>query len=80
MATSTPKATECLEKARQELLAFYEFPITHWQPIRANHLIESTFATIRLRTNKTREYVSRQTILSLVFQLGHTVRVNAGAG
>ncbi len=67
-----PKATECLAKARQELLAFYDFPATHWQPIRTRHPIESTFATIRLRTNKTRGCVSRQTILSLHFQLGHS--------
>jgi transposase-like protein len=67
-----PKATECLEKDRQELLVFYDFPATHWQHIRTSNPIESTFATIRLRTNKTRGCVSRQTILSLVFQLGHS--------
>lgn len=67
-----PKATACLEKDRQELLAFYDFPATHWQHIRTSNPIESTFATIRLRTNKTRGCVSRQTILSLVFQLGQS--------
>jgi transposase-like protein len=69
-----PKATECLEKDRQELLAFYDFPAAHWQHIRTTNPIESTFATVRLRTRKTRGCVSRQTILALVFQLGQSAR------
>lgn len=40
-----PKATECLEKDRKELLAFYDFPAHHWQSIRTTNPIESTFAT-----------------------------------
>jgi transposase-like protein len=69
-----PKATECLEKDRQELLAFYDFPAAHWQHIRTTNPIESTFATVRLRTRKTRGCVSRQTILALVFQLGQSAQ------
>ena len=64
-----PKAVECLEKDREALLAFYEFPPEHWQHLRTTNPIESTFATVRLRTDKTRECVSRQTILALVFRL-----------
>lgn len=69
-----PKATECLEKDRNELLAFYDFPAAHWQHIRTTNPIESTFATVRLRTRKTRGCVSRQTILALVFQLGQSAQ------
>jgi putative transposase len=65
-----PKAAECLEKDREALLAFYEFPASHWQHIRTTNPIESTFATVRLRTAKTRGCVSRQSILSLVYRLG----------
>ena len=64
-----PKAAECLRKDRQQLLAFYEFPAEHWPHIRTTNPIESTFATVRLRTDKTRNCVSRQSILSLVFKL-----------
>ncbi|MBA3814852.1 MAG: transposase [Alphaproteobacteria bacterium] len=39
------KATECLEKDRDELLAFYDFPAEHWKHIRTTNPIESTFAT-----------------------------------
>lgn len=65
-----PKATECLDKDREQLLAFYDFPAPHWQHIRTTNPIESTFATVRLRTAKTRGCVSRQSILSLVYRLG----------
>ena len=65
-----PKAVDCLEKDRESLLAFYDFPAAHWQHIRTTNPIESSFATVRLRTAKTRGCVSRQTILSLVYRLG----------
>ncbi len=65
-----PKATDCLEKDRDALLAFYDFPAEHWIHIRTTNPVESTFATVRLRTAKTRGCVSRNTILALVFRLG----------
>ena len=65
-----PKAAQCLEKDREELLAFYDFPADHWPHIRTSNPIESTFATIRLRTKKTRACVSRTTILTMVYKLG----------
>lgn len=68
--TKYPKATDCLEKDRDALLAFYEFPAEHWVHIRTTNPVESTFATVRLRTDKTRGCVSRNTILALVFRLG----------
>ncbi len=47
-----PKAVECLEKDRDELLAFYDFPAKHWQHIRTTNPVESTFVTVHLRTAK----------------------------
>jgi len=64
-----PKSVECLVKDRPELLAFYDFPAAHWQHIRTTNPIESTFATIRLRTRKTRNCVSAKSGLSLMHQL-----------
>ena len=61
-----PKAMECLLKDKDQMLAFYDFPAAHWQHIRTSNPIESTFATVRLRTAKTRGCVSRQTILAMV--------------
>lgn len=64
-----PKAAECLGKDRQALLTFYDFPAEHWIHIRTTNPIESTFATVRLRTAKTRGCVSRGGILAMVFKL-----------
>jgi len=67
-----PKATECLRKDRDVLLTFYDFPAEHWQHIRTTNPIESTFSTVRLRTNKTRGCVSRTGMLAMVFKLTKT--------
>lgn len=64
-----PKAAGILEKDRESLLAFYNFPAEHWIHIRTTNPIESTFATIRHRTTRTKNCVSRNTLLGLVFQL-----------
>ena len=63
------KAAACLTKDREVLLAFYDFPAEHWKHIRTSNPIESTFATVRLRTAKTKGCLSRQTALAMVFKL-----------
>ena len=73
-----PKATACLEKDRAELLAFYEFPAEHWTHLRTTNPIESTFATVRLRTAKTRGCLSRQTMLTMVFKLCQSAEKRSG--
>jgi len=64
-----PKATACLAKDRETLLTVYDFPAEHWVHIRTTNPIESTFATVRLRTAKTRGCVSRNSMLAMVFKL-----------
>ena len=64
-----PKAAECLAKDKEALLTFYDFPAEHWIHIRTTNPIESTFATVRLRTAKTRGCVSRAGIVSMLFKL-----------
>jgi transposase-like protein len=64
-----PKAADCLNKDRDALLTFYDFPAEHWIHLRTTNPIESTFATVRLRTAKTRGCVSRDSILAMVFML-----------
>ena len=64
-----PKAAQCLTKDREDLLTFYDFPAEHWLHIRTTNPIESTFATVRLRTNKTRGCLTRETMLTMVFKL-----------
>jgi putative transposase len=64
-----PKATECLEKDRDKLLNFYGYPAEHWKHIRTTNPIESTFATVRLRTKKVRNCFSSQSVVTMAFQL-----------
>ena len=63
------KAVAKLLKDREALLAFYEFPAEHWKHIRTTNPIESTFATVRHRTGKTKGCLSRKTGLAMAFKL-----------
>ena len=65
-----PKATECLTKDRVALLAFYEFPAEHWIHIRSSNVIESSFATIRHRTDRTKGCLTRDGMLAMIYKLG----------
>jgi transposase-like protein len=65
-----PKAVACLSKDREALLAFYDFPAEHWVHIRTTNPIESTFASIRHRTDQTKGCVTRDTMLTMVYKLG----------
>ena len=64
-----PKAADKLVKDRDALLAFYDFPAEHWIHLRTTNPIESTFATVRHRTTRTKNCVSRSTFLGLAFKL-----------
>lgn len=64
-----PQAVNCLEKDKDVLFTFYDFPATHWIHIRTTNPIESTFGTVRLRTHKTKGCGSRTATLTMVFKL-----------
>jgi transposase-like protein len=66
------KATECLKKDQDELLAFYDFPAEHWGHLRTTNPIESTFATIRLRHRKTKGNGTRRASLAMMFKLAQS--------
>jgi len=63
------KAAECLNKDRDTLLAFYDFPAEHWKHLRTTNPIESTFATVRHRTIRSKGCLSNRTALAMVFKL-----------
>lgn len=65
-----PKATLCLQKDRDELMAFYDFPAKHWQSLRTSNPIESTFGTIRHRTKRSKGCLTRDGMLHMMFKLG----------
>jgi transposase-like protein len=64
-----PKACACLVKDKDQLFTFYDFPAEHWCHLRTSNPIESTFATIRLRTYKTKGCGSRDATNILVYKL-----------
>ena len=61
-----PKATACLARDRQELLAFYDFPAVHWTHLRTTNVIESAFATIRHRSKRGRRAASG----TMIYKMG----------
>lgn len=63
------KAAECLEKDRDSLLTFYQFPAEHWIHLRTTNPIESTFSTVKQRTRQSKGCFSRKTILGSVYKL-----------
>src|SRR6266487_3256937 len=63
------KAVECLSKDRDALLAFYDFPAEHWKHLRTTNVIESSFATVRHRTVRSKGCLSNKTALAMIFKL-----------
>ena len=64
-----PGACECLAKDKEVLFTFYDFPAETWIHLRTTNPIESTFATVRLRTEKTKGCGTRLATLTMVFKL-----------
>lgn len=71
-----PKATLTLQKDREELLAFYDFPAPHWQSLRTTNPIESTFGTIRHRTKRAKGCLTRDGMLHMMFKLSECAAKN----
>jgi transposase-like protein len=65
-----PRACNTLEKVKDRLFTFYEFPAEHWVHIRTSNVIESAFATIRLRSHLTKGHGSRNAALAMIYRLG----------
>ena len=63
------RAADCLGQDRDALLAFYDFPAEHWKHLRTTNPIESTFATVRHRTIRSKGCLSNRTALAMVFKL-----------
>src|SRR5216110_1893868 len=63
------KAVGCLTKDREALLTFYDFPAEHWKHLRTTNPIESTFATVRHRTVRSKGCLSNRTAIAMIFKL-----------
>ena len=74
--TKYDKAVDCLTKDRDTLLAFYDFPAEHWKHLRTTNPIESTFATVRHRTIRSKGCLSNKTALAMVFKLIEAAQIS----
>ena len=63
------RAVECLIKDRNALLVFYDFPAEHWKHLRTTNVVESSFATVRHRTVRSKGCLSNKTALAMIFKL-----------
>ena len=63
------KAVNCLTKDQEQLLTFFDFPAEHFAHIRTTNAIESTFATLRHRTKRSKGAFSKDSAMSMIFQL-----------
>ena len=64
-----PEAAAKITDDQDELLAFYDYPAEHWVHLRTTNPIESTFATVRLRTKITKGHGSKAAALAMAFML-----------
>jgi hypothetical protein len=64
-----PKTSTCLQKDRNVLLTFYDFPAEHWRHIRTTNPVESTFATVRLTAARVMGCFSAITVTTMTFKL-----------
>jgi transposase-like protein len=70
------KAVACLIKDRDVLLTFYDFPAEHWKHLRTTNPIESTFATVRHRTTRSKGCLSNKTALAMTFKLAQSAEAS----
>ncbi len=68
-AAKYPKAVECLRGDQELLLTHFDFPAEHWKHLRTSNIIESPFATVRLRQRVTKGAGSRSKALLMAFKL-----------
>ena len=64
-----PKALAKLDKDWAHLTAFYDFPAEHWRHLRTSNAIESSFATVKLRTRVTKGAGSKKAALAMAYKL-----------
>ena len=64
-----PKATSCLAKSWSELTTFFHYPAAHWTSLRTTNPIESSFATVKLRTKVTKGAGNKDTAAAMAFKL-----------
>ena len=68
-ARQYPKAVEVLEDDWERMVTFYDFPEAHWQHLRTTNVIESPFASVRLRTTAAKRFKRVDSATALIWKL-----------
>src|SRR5215470_14709476 len=64
-----PKAVERLEDDWERLVTFYQFPREHWPHLRTSNVVESPFATVRLRTTAAKRFKKVENATALIWKM-----------
>jgi transposase-like protein len=64
-----PKAVERLHDDWERLVTFYQFPRQHWVHLRTTNIVESPFATVRLRTTAAKRFKKVENGTALIWKL-----------
>jgi putative transposase len=64
-----PDAVDILERDWDRMVAFYDFPEAHWQHLRTTNVVESPFASVRLRTNAAKRYKKVANATALIWRV-----------
>jgi transposase-like protein len=64
-----PKATKCIAADWDRMVTFFEFPSDHWKHLRTSNVVESPFASVRLRTDAAKRFKKVQSATALIWRL-----------
>jgi len=68
-AAGYERAARCLEGDLDRCLTYYQFPEAHWPHLRTTNVIESPFASVRLRTNAAKRFKKTKSGVYLVHEV-----------
>ena len=64
-----PRAVEILERDWERMVAFYDFPKEHWKHLRTTNVVESPFASVRLRTDASKRFKKVENATAMIWRL-----------
>jgi len=64
-----PKATKCIEADWDRMVTFFDFPLEHWKHLRTSNVVESPFASVRLRTDAAKRFKKVKSASALIWRL-----------
>jgi putative transposase len=64
-----PKAVAVLEDGWDRMVTFYDFPEAHWKHLRTTNVVESPFASVRLRTSAAKRFKRVESATALIWKL-----------